>query len=158
MWLIFWCFKTPLPLSSDVKLTRWPCICAVGLSYLQSLHSDCWAGLDLPHAITDRVQVETFCQLRCRHGGHQVLLVGKNEQWHTDELLLFQQLSQLLDICNNKFALYEAGDKILLTPGLIESNHSTYLKEIFCIPPDLSLQIFSRLSCQSHRSENNTDR
>lgn len=46
--------------------------------YLHSLGGDCRAGLDLPHAIPDCVQIETLCQLRRRHGCHQVLLVGKD--------------------------------------------------------------------------------
>lgn len=72
-------------------------------AHLDPLTSEGGAGLDLPHAIPDGVQIETLCDLGGRGGGQQVLLVGKDQHGDATQLLFIQQLSQLLqthtDIC-----------------------------------------------------------
>lgn len=48
------------------------------------------AGLDLPYAITDGVQVETLGDLGGRGGRQQVLLVGKDQNRNATQLLFIQ--------------------------------------------------------------------
>lgn len=65
-------------------------------AHLNPLASEGGAGLDLPHAIPDGVQIETLCDLGGWGGGQEVLFVCKDQHRNTAQLLLIQQLSQLL--------------------------------------------------------------
>lgn len=65
-------------------------------AHLNPLASEGGAGLDLPHAIPDGVQIETLCDLGSWGGGQEVLFVCKDQHRNTAQLLLIQQLSQLL--------------------------------------------------------------
>lgn len=67
------------------------------VSHLYPLSSEGGAGLDLPDAVPDGVQVESLSNLRCWGCRQQVLLVGKDQHWNPTQLLLIQQLSQLLE-------------------------------------------------------------
>lgn len=53
-------------------------------------------GLDLPLSVPVRVQVEALRDLTGRGGRGQVLFIGKDEQWHTLQVLLIDELRQLL--------------------------------------------------------------
>lgn len=64
--------------------------------HLNALPSEGRAGLDLPHAIPDGVQIQSLSDLRGRGGCQQVLLVCKDQHWNATQLLFIQQLSQLL--------------------------------------------------------------
>lgn len=65
-------------------------------THLNALSGEGGAGLDLPDAIADGVQVETLCDFGGRSGCQQVLLVRKDQHGNAAQLLLFQQLSQFL--------------------------------------------------------------
>ncbi|KAG9346160.1 hypothetical protein JZ751_007978 [Albula glossodonta] len=54
------------------------------------------AGLDLPQAVPDGVQVEALGDLGGRRRRQQVLLVGEDQDRNATQLLLVQQLCQLL--------------------------------------------------------------
>eukprot|EP00420_Gonyaulax_spinifera_P033728 CAMPEP_0197885860 /NCGR_PEP_ID=MMETSP1439-20131203/15210_1 /TAXON_ID=66791 /ORGANISM="Gonyaulax spinifera, Strain CCMP409" /LENGTH=151 /DNA_ID=CAMNT_0043505613 /DNA_START=210 /DNA_END=665 /DNA_ORIENTATION=- len=53
------------------------------------------AGLYRPAAVFDFLEGQALRNVVSRQGLHQVLLVGKNEQWDSAELVLLQQLPQL---------------------------------------------------------------
>lgn len=65
-------------------------------SDLDSLPRHSRAGLDLPLAVSVRVQVESLGDLAGRRRCGQILLISKNQNWNALKVLLIDQLGQLL--------------------------------------------------------------
>lgn len=68
---------------------KWP-------THLNALAGDGRARLDLPHAVSNGVQIEALGDLGSGGGRQQVLFVCKDQHRNSAQLLFIQQLSQLL--------------------------------------------------------------
>lgn len=65
-------------------------------SILHTFSRQSRAGLDLPLSVPVGVEAQPFCDLSCRCCCHQVLLVGKYQQWDPHQRFLLSELCQLL--------------------------------------------------------------
>ncbi len=66
--------------------------------HLNSLSCKRRAGLNLPHAVPNSVQLQALCNLRGWSSSQQVLLISKDQNRDATKFLLLQQLAHLLHI------------------------------------------------------------
>lgn len=115
--------------------------------YLDSLSCKSRTGLDLPHAISDGVEIQTFCNLWGWSSSEQVLLVGKDKNRNATKLLLVQQLGELL----KKEYKWQALVSVVL--HCIVHGTTVILKCLLSeTPPRITLQHW----CKKHNSWHNS--